>query len=106
MVNQHFFFTVKLDAKNCFPSNTAEVRPIYLKMGHIMRKPVFVICEQQSADQPAHPRILISAFVVCCLDSKKILQLKLYSSIGTYTISPTCQFAESVLSLHVHLFKS
>ena len=51
MVNQQlfllFFFTVKLDATNSFPSNTAEVRPIYLKMGHIMRKPVFVICEQQ-----------------------------------------------------------
>ena len=42
-----FFFTVKLDATNSFPSNTAEVRPIYLKMGHIMRKPVFVVCEQQ-----------------------------------------------------------
>ena len=42
-----FFFTVKLDATNSFPSNTAEVRPIYLKMGHIMRKPVFVIRELQ-----------------------------------------------------------
>ena len=48
MANQQlFFFTVKLDATHSFPSNTAEVRPIYLKMGHIMRKPVFVICEQQ-----------------------------------------------------------
>ena len=41
------FFTVKLDATNSFPSNTAEVRPIYLKMGHIMKNPAFVICEQQ-----------------------------------------------------------
>ena len=41
------FFTVKLDATTFFPSNTAEVRPIYLKLGHIMRKPVLVICEQQ-----------------------------------------------------------
>ena len=31
-----FFFTVKLDPTNTFPSNTAEVRHIYLKMGHIM----------------------------------------------------------------------
>ena len=39
-----FFFTVKLDAT----SNTTEVRPICLKMGHIMRKPVFgIICEHQ-----------------------------------------------------------
>ena len=43
MVNQQ----LKLDATNFFPSNTAEVRPIYLKMSDIMRKPVFVIREQQ-----------------------------------------------------------
>ena len=43
MVNQQlffffffFFFTVKLDATNSFLSNTTDVRPIYLKMGHIM----------------------------------------------------------------------
>ena len=51
MVNQQFvvvfFFTVELDASNSFHSKTTEVRPIYLKMGHIMRKPVYVICEQQ-----------------------------------------------------------
>ena len=29
----------------------------------------------KSADQPAHPRSLISAFVVRCLDSNKLLQL-------------------------------
>ena len=38
MINQlFFFFTVKLEATNFFPSNTAEVRHIYLKMGHIMK---------------------------------------------------------------------
>ena len=36
-------------------------------MNQVMRKPVYAICEQQ--DQPAHPRSLISAFVVRCLDS-------------------------------------
>ena len=43
-----------------------------------MRNVSYVICEQQrhmsyannkGADQPAHPRSLISAFVVRCLDS-------------------------------------
>ena len=41
-----------------------------------MRKAVFVMCEQQDADQTAritdqlaHLRSLISTFVVCCLDS-------------------------------------
>ena len=54
MINQvfffffFFFFTVILDVTHSFPSNTIEVRPIYLKMGHIVRKPVFVICEQQA----------------------------------------------------------
>ena len=70
------FFNVKLDTTNSFPSNTAEVRPIYLKMDHMIQKPVFVICEQKSADLPAHPRSLISAFVVRYLDSNEILQLK------------------------------
>ena len=74
MVNQQLF--VKLDATNYFPSNTAEVQPIYLKMGHIMRKPVFVNVNNKGADQPAHPRSLISAFVVRCLDSNEILNLK------------------------------
>ena len=55
-----FFFTVKLDATNSFPSNTTEVRPIYLKMGHIMRKPVFVICEQQCASTQSDQRLCYS----------------------------------------------
>ena len=68
------FFTVKLDAANSFPSNTAEVRPIYLKMGQIMRKPVLSYVNNKGADQPAHQRSLISAFVVRCLVSNEILQ--------------------------------
>ena len=38
-------------------------------MRHIMRKPVYAVCEQRHTDQPAHLRSLISAFVACCLDS-------------------------------------
>ena len=34
-----------------------------------MKKTVFAIYEQKGADQPAHLRSLISAFVVSCLDS-------------------------------------
>ena len=40
-----------------------------LQLCHVMRKPVFAICNNKGADQPAHPRSLISAFVVRCLDS-------------------------------------
>ena len=71
LVNQQLlFFTVKLDATNSFPSNTAEVRPIYLIMGHIMRKPVFVICGQQRR------RSAFFFFFFRCLDSNEIVQLK------------------------------
>ena len=38
-------------------------------ISHVMRKPVYAICRQKGADQSAHPRSLISTFVVCFLDS-------------------------------------
>ena len=69
-------FTVKLDATSSVPTNTAEIRPIYLKIGHIMRKPVLSYVNNKGVDQPAYPRSLISAFIVLCLDSNEILQLK------------------------------
>ena len=39
----------------------------------------YVICEQQRRDQPAHPRSLISAFVVFCLDSTRYNISRFYS---------------------------
>ena len=42
-------------------------------MSHVMRKPVYAICEQhkkKGADQPAHLQSLISTFVVRCLDNR------------------------------------
>ena len=44
-------------------------------------KTCFAKCEQQSADQPAHPRSLISAFVVRRLDS--IISLVSISEISS-----------------------
>ena len=38
-------------------------------MSTIIRKPALSICEQQRRRSAAHPRSLISAFVVRCLDS-------------------------------------
>ena len=81
MVNQQLFvcfgfFTVKLDATNSFPSNTTEVRPIYLKMGHHEKTCFLSYVNNKGADQAAHPRTLFSAFVVRCLDGNEILQLK------------------------------
>ena len=34
-----------------------------------MKKPVLQYANNKGADQPAHPRSLISAFVVRCLDN-------------------------------------
>ena len=38
-------------------------------MSLVMRKPVLPYANNKGADQPAHPRSLISTFVVRCLDS-------------------------------------
>ena len=40
-----------------------------LQFGHVMRKTVLPYADNKGADQPAHPRSLISAFVVRCLES-------------------------------------
>ena len=45
----------------------------YHNLSHIMRKPVLVYANNKGADQPAHPRGLISTFVVRCLDRIKPL---------------------------------
>ena len=37
-------------------------------MGHVIRKPDVTACEKKGASQPAHPRNLISAFVVHSLE--------------------------------------
>ena len=58
---------------------------LLVKMSQVMRKPVYAICDNKGADQPAHPCSLISTFVVPCLDSiiplvsiSKILSLYMY----------------------------
>ena len=40
-----------------------------IPLSHIMRKPVLPYANNKGADQPAHLRNLISAFVIRCLDS-------------------------------------
>ena len=42
---------------------------IYGYMGQVMRKCVMSYANNKGAHQPAHPRSLISTFVVRCLDS-------------------------------------
>ena len=64
-----------------------------------MRKPFYARCEQQRprlADQPAHPRSLISTFVVRCLDS--IMPLVSISEISSlYLASVAAQAGLSLL---------
>ena len=40
-----------------------------LQLSHVTRKPVLPYANNKGTDQPAHPRSLISAFVVHCLES-------------------------------------
>ena len=50
-----------------------------------MTKPVIPYANNKGTDQPAHPRSLISAFVVRCLDS--ILPLVSISEISSLCLS-------------------
>ena len=56
---------------NVFKAKYAVCRIIFLLylMGQVMRKQVMPYANNKGADQPAHPRNLISAFVVRSLDS-------------------------------------
>ena len=42
---------------------------LYDNLSHVLRKAVLAYATHKGTDQPAHPCSLISAFVVCCLDS-------------------------------------
>ena len=44
-------------------------------MGHVMRKPVYAICELKGVDQPVHARRLIRTFVVRYLDSIPLVSI-------------------------------
>ena len=55
-------------------------------LSHVMRKPVYFMCEQQGTDQPAHPRSLISIFIVRCLHS--IIPLVSISEISSLYLAP------------------
>ena len=77
MVNQQLLFlTVKLDATNSFPSNTAEVDLFIWKWATSWENLFLSYVYNKDADQPVHPRSLICTFVVRCLDINEILQLK------------------------------
>ena len=47
----------------------ASIQLFHPNMSPVMRKPVLPYANNKGADQPAHPRCLISPFVVRCLDS-------------------------------------
>ena len=62
-----------------------------------MRKPVYAICgNNKGENQPAHPRSLISAFVVHCLDS--IIHLVSISEISSLYLASVAEQAGLSLS--------
>ena len=56
----------KIDEKSMQSNFTSYRRH---QMSSVMRKPALPYANNKGADQPAHPRSLISAFVVRCLDN-------------------------------------
>ena len=52
-----------------FPGGELSLRLYMYIMGLDVRNLSLVVCEQQSADQPAHPCRLIKAFVIPLLES-------------------------------------
>ena len=73
LVFDTWYFIYKQPANTCTLKLNSCIYALHLN--HIMRKPVYVICEQQrcrsgcTSPQPAHLRRLIGTFVVRCLDS-------------------------------------
>ena len=65
-------------------------------VSHVMRKPVLPHANNKGTDQPAHPRSLISTFVVRCLDS--IRPLVSISETSSLYLAPVA--AQTGLSLH------
>ena len=59
-----------------------------LHLSCIMRKPVYAICEQKDADQPAHLCSLISIFIIRCLDG--IMPLVPISEISSLALASFC----------------
>ena len=64
-----------------------------LKLTHVMRKKNLFMpyANNKDADQPAHPRSLISAFVVRCLDS--IIPVVYISEIASLYLDPVAEQA-------------
>ena len=65
-------------------------------MSHIMRKPVYAICEQQRRRSACTSAQSISAFVVHCLDSISLVSICKISSL--YLVSITEQAGLSLTS--------
>ena len=69
IVNKCLLMLLKMHAHLSPKREQTPVTTMPYKMSHVMRKPVFAICEQQRRRSAAHPCSLISVFIVCCLDS-------------------------------------
>ena len=61
-----------------------------------MRKPVLPYANNKGADQPAHPRSLISTFVIRCLDS--IISLVSISKISSLSLASEAEQASLSLT--------
>ena len=90
------FLSVPLSCeKGMQPCSLARAFAVHSHMSHVMRKPVMQYANNKGADQPAHLRSLISAFVVGGLDS--IIPLVSISKISSLCLASVA--AQASLSL-------
>ena len=60
-------------------------------MSHIMTKPALPYANNKGAVQPAHPRSLISTFIICCQGST--VSIGAISKISWFTLKPIAEQA-------------
>ena len=65
-------------------------------MSRAMRKLVMSYANNKGADQPAHPRSLISAFVVCFLDS--VMSLVSVTKLSSFMLASVAEQASLSLT--------
>ena len=99
MVNQQLFFLIffhrKIGSNKLFVLIQQRYDIFIWKWATSWEKSVFFLSyvNNKGADQPAHPRSLISAFIVRCLDTlRKRLSIRSVISVNYHYINVLCPF--------------
>ena len=72
-------------------------------MSHIIRKPVYAICEQQRRRSAAHSRSLISTFVFRCLDRSSFC-IRNFKTLASFCSWAVTRFESYLVAIPEHRF--